>query len=115
MTGLAIESTVEGAGHVESQHHFALASGEERELHLVAVEELLGRWQCRRHIDASETAQTLQRLPDEVGLGLELRFVFELLPAAAAADVEVRAAPGDPLRRRPEHLHGARLREAALH
>src|SRR5207248_1746848 len=86
----------------------------ERILELVAVEELGLRRNDRLERRIGDSADSPERVPDLLVLGLELNVVGEVLEAAAPAGRVVRAGRVDAARARLDALDGERLRVAAL-
>ena len=82
-------------------------------LELVAVAVLLGRRHDRLELDL-DPAEAPERVVDLRRLVPHLLGVVEVLPGAAAAHAEVRAARRHAARARLEHLDGASLGVAAL-
>ena len=93
------------------QQEAAVAEGE---VDLVAVAERQGRGQGGVHRRVGKPAEPLQRVGDELALEAELRGVIDVLPLAAAADAEVRAARRDARRGRPQHRGEAGLEVVRL-
>ena len=84
-----------------------------REAALAAVAPAVAdqRRQHRAGLDVADPGQVVHQHPL---LGHDLLRLLQMLQHAAGADAEMRAARGHPLRRRLQHLQGARLVEMAV-
>jgi hypothetical protein len=69
-------------------------SGLDRELDLVAVAILGGRWHRLGDLDLIEMTDAGERVDEDLPLGRELPLVAHVLPLTAAARAKVRARRG---------------------
>src|SRR5262245_31357581 len=100
---------------VQTENDATLGPVEEAELHLVAIEVGLRRGDSDRHLHVAEAAEARQGILYQLRLGASLCLVVQLLPAAAAADIQMAATAAAALRSRAQDFHGTRLDEVALH
>ena len=90
LASLQVEHPVVALAHVQAELQLAIEPTPERELHLVAVEELFRTSDHRMDRFPADTAPR-QRVGDHSLLEQELLSVFQVLPAAPATDPKMGA------------------------